>query len=404
MSWANAELGSARARWTLALCGLAALTEGFDIQSMGVAAPGIAPALKITRDQLGPVFSASLLGLLIGAVVFGRVADRVGRKWVLIGSMAFFGLFSVATAFAWDFDSLLWIRVLAGIGLGGALPILLSLSAEAVSVGLRVRLVALAASAMPFGGAIAGGVAAAAGWRDIFFIGGVAPLVLAPVMIFLLPESLSFVAARRRHVEAKAPAIKLVSTLFGPARWLTTLLLWLASVAVVMTLYLLLNWLPTLMGAKGVGKAEASVISVLFNIGGGLGVLVLGDLLSRKRKTLTVALWFAGLAIALVALALASADLAAAGGAGFAAGVFIVSGSIILYSLAPSHYPAVERGAGVGASIAAGRLGAIAGPLLAAALLSAGAGPTGVLLTLVPIEIVAAFALLGLLSRPVVAE
>ncbi len=404
MGWANTELGAVRARWTLALCGLAALTEGFDIQSMGVAAPGIGPALKITRDQLGPVFSASLLGLLIGAVLFGRMADSIGRKWVLIGSMAVFGVFSAATAFAWDLDSLLWIRVLAGIGLGGALPNLLALSAEAVTPPLRIRLVALTASAMPLGGAIAGGVAAAAGWRDIFFIGGAAPLILAPVMMAMLPESLNFLTARSAHVSAKAAPINLIGTLFGPTRAVTTLLLWLSSFAVVMTLYLLLNWLPTLMGAKGVGKSEASVISVLFNIGGTVGVIGLGDLLSRKRKALIVGVWFSALALSLVALAFAGADLAAAGSAGFAAGVFIVSGSIILYSLSPAFYPVIERGAGVGSSVAAGRLGAIAGPLLAASLLAAGAGTTGVLLALVPIEIVAAFALLALLRREAVKD
>ncbi|HEY3813640.1 MAG TPA: MFS transporter [Caulobacteraceae bacterium] len=399
MGWANTELGAMRARWTLALCGLAALAEGFDIQSMGVAAPGIGPALRITRDQLGPVFSASLLGLLIGAVLFGRLADRVGRKWVLIGSMAAFGVFSAATAFAWDLNSLLWIRVLAGLGLGGALPNLLALAAEAVTQNLRIRLVALAASAMPLGGALSSGVAAAMGWRDIFLIGGVAPLLLAPVMMLWLPESLNFLAARTAHVSAKAAPLNLLRTLFGPGRALTTLLLWSASFAVVLTLYLLLNWLPTLMGAKGVGKSEASIISVLFNLGGAVGVVLLGDLLSRKRKVLIVSVWFSALALSLVALAFASPDLAAAGGAGFAAGVFIVSGSIILYSLAPAFYPVIERGTGVGASVAAGRLGAIAGPLLAAALLGAGAGTTGVLLTLIPIEVLAAFAMLGLLAR-----
>ena len=366
---------------------------------MGVAAPGIAPALNITRDQLGPVFSASLLGLLIGAVLFGRLADRVGRKWVLIGSMAVFGVFSAATAFAWDLNSLLWIRVLAGIGLGGALPNLLALTAEAVTLTLRIRLVALAASAMPIGGALASGVAASMSWRDIFWVGGAAPLILAPVMAFLLPESLNFLAARDKHVSTKAAPINLARTLFGPERAVTTLLLWSASFAVVLTLYLLLNWLPTLMGAKGVGKAEASVISVLFNLGGAVGVAALGDLLSRKRKVLIVSVWFSALVLSLVALAFASADLAQAGSAGFAAGVFIVSGSIILYSLAPAFYPVIERGAGVGSSVAAGRLGAIAGPLLAAALLSAGAGTTGVLLALAPIEVVAAFAMLALLRR-----
>jgi AAHS family 3-hydroxyphenylpropionic acid transporter len=236
-------------------------------------------------------------------------------------------------------------------------------------------------------------------WRDIFFVGGVAPLLLAPAMALWLPESLNFLAARNALILAKAAPINLVRTLFGPGRALTTLLLWSASFAVVLTLYLLLNWLPTLMGAKGVGKSEASIISVLFNLGGAVGVVLLGDLLSRKRKVLIVSVWFSALALSLVALAFAGPDLAAAGGAGFAAGVFIVSGSIILYSLAPAFYPVIERGTGVGASVAAGRLGAIAGPLLAAALLGAGAGTTGVLLTLIPIEVLAAFAMLGLLAR-----
>src|SRR6516164_2263505 len=145
---------------TVALCCLAAIVEGYDIQSMGVAAPGLAPALHLTRDQLGPAFSASTVGLFIGAIAIGRLADRIGRKWALVGSLATFGLFSLATPYANGLASLLAIRFAAGLGLGGAMPNLIALASEAVSAARQASLVAIAAASMPLGGSIASGVAA----------------------------------------------------------------------------------------------------------------------------------------------------------------------------------------------------------------------------------------------------
>lgn len=200
----QAEPGAERVLWTLGLCFLAALAEGFDIQSMGVAAPRMAPALALSRDQLGPVFSASTLGLLMGAVAFGRLADRVGRKFTLVLSLAIFGVFSAATAGAWSFASLLTIRLLAGLGLGGALPNLIALSAEAVEEDNQARLVTLVTSGFPFGAALASGVAAFAGWRTIFWVGGATPLVLAPLMAAALPKS----AASSPRVEPARPSCR----------------------------------------------------------------------------------------------------------------------------------------------------------------------------------------------------
>ena len=131
------DAGHRRTAWTLGLCFLAALAEGFDVQSMGVAAPRMAPTLALTRDQLGPVFSASIVGLLVGAVLIGRLADRVGRRWTLIGSLVVLGVFSWVTVWAWDLRSLLVIRLLAGLGLGGAMPNLIALSAESVGEARR---------------------------------------------------------------------------------------------------------------------------------------------------------------------------------------------------------------------------------------------------------------------------
>lgn len=404
MTLAKVEAGARELQWTLALCFLAALTEGFDIQSMGVAAPRLAPALALTREQLGPVFSASLIGLLAGAVMCGRVADRIGRKWVLIASLTIFGVFSAATTLAWDLNSLLTIRVLAGLGLGGAMPNLLALAAEAVRSDRRARVVTLVAAGYPFGGAVAGAVAASLGWRDIFLVGAAAPLALAPLMARVLPESSSFLAARRAPGVAAPARSEYLWILFGPSRALTTGLLWTASFLAILTLYLLLNWLPTLMGDKGVGKAEASLVSLLFNLGGAFGVLALAPLLDRTGRAWIVVGWYVALAASLIALAAAGADLLSAGAAGFAAGLFVVSASVSLTGLAPCFYPVVMRGAGVGATVAVGRSGAIVGPLLAAALLGAGVGASGVLLALAPLAAVAGGATLLLLRRPSVTD
>lgn len=395
-----------RTAWTLALCFLAALAEGFDVQSMGVAAPRMAPTLALTRDQLGPVFSASIVGLLVGAVLIGRLADRVGRRWTLIASLVVLGVFSFATVWAWDLTSLLVIRLLAGLGLGGAMPNLIALSAESVGETRRPLIVTLATAGMPFGAASAGAVAAVAGWRDIFHVGAALPLGLAAVMIAALPESPRFMAVRSGDATSGGggTGAGLPQVLFGQGRAATTLLLWSASFAALLTLYLLLNWLPTLMSVKGVAATHASLVSMLFNLGGAVGVLTLAPLLDRGRRGWTMGIWYACTAVSLVGLAWAGADLASAGAAGFAAGAFVSAAPLMLYGLAPGFYAVIMRGAGTGAMVGVGRVGAILGPLLAAALLGLGFGAAGVLLALLPLVALAAAATLTLFSRPTVAD
>jgi len=386
---------------TLALCFLAALAEGFDVQSMGVAAPTLAPALGLTRDQLGPAFSASVVGLFLGALSCGWLADRVGRKWVLTLSLGVFGLFTLATAYAWDFESLLAIRLVTGLGLGGAMPNLLALAAEAVGAERRTRIVTLVTSAFPFGAAIAGATAGVADWHGIFAVGGLAPLALAVVTALALPESRRFLEAK---VAPESGAAGFLPTLFGGTRAATTILLWTATFAALLSLYLLLNWLPTLMAAKGISRADASFISLLFNFSGGIAVLVVARLLDTGRRATIVAAWYAATGISVFALAVAGADLASAGLAATAAGAFVSSAPLILYGLAPSFYPVAMRGTGIGANLAIGRVGAIVGPLFAAWLLSAGFGAAGVLLALLPLVVIACVATLALLGRATVGD
>lgn len=403
MTLAKFEAGARDVPWTLALCFLAALTEGFDIQSMGVAAPGLASALALSHDQLGPAFSASLLGLLIGSLILGRMADRMGRKWTLIASMLIFGVFSAATVLAWDAGSLITIRGLAGLGLGGALPNLVALAAEAAAPSRRARMVTLIASGLPFGSAVSAAVALL-GWKAVFLVGGAAPLMLAPLMARALPESRRFLQAREDRGGTKASQESIPRILFGGSRLATTVLLWSGLFAALLTLHLMLNWLPTLMISKGVSKDAASFVSLLFNLGGGAGVLVVSALLARGRRAWTLGGLYAGMALSLIALASVNADLAATAIAGFAAGTFISVGPIALYGLAPDYYAVAMRGTGVGTAMAAGRLGAVLGPLLAAPLLNIGAGSSGVLLALTPLVAVGGGATLLLLRRPTVAD
>ena len=391
-------------RLTLGLCFAAVVCEGVDIQSMGLAAPRMAPALGLAREQLGPVFSASLIGLLIGAVIFGRVADRLGRKWMLIGCLGLFGGFSLATAFVGDLHSLLIVRVLAGLGLGGALPNLLALSAEALSPVNRTRTVTRLTCGMPLGGALAGLVAANFGWKDIFYFGAAAPLALVPLMALAMPESRAFLATRAKPAFQEASIGDFPRILFGGGRAVSTLLLWVASFGSLLSLYVLLNWMPILLGDKGLSKSDASLVALLFNVGAVLGVLILAGLLEGRGKRLALGLWYMGLGVSLVALAYVGKDFPSAALAGFTTGFTLSSVPLPLYGLAPGYYEVAMRGTGVGASVAVGRLGAIVGPLLAASLLGFGASATGVLLAILPISAVAGGATLAMLGRPLLPD
>ena len=181
-----------RAIAVMICCFLAAMCEGLDLQAPGVAAVGIAPEFHAAPNQLGTLFSASTLGLLIGALIGGRLSDSLGRKRVLVVSVALFGIFSLLTPATWDMASCSWVRLLTGLGLGGALPNLLALVNECSPAGRRSANVALVYAANPFGGAIASLISLpiqSAHWRWIFIIGGIAPLIVAPIMHAVMPDS-----------------------------------------------------------------------------------------------------------------------------------------------------------------------------------------------------------------------
>jgi AAHS family 3-hydroxyphenylpropionic acid transporter len=369
---------------TLGLCLLVAMVEGIDIQSIGVAAPRLAPEFKLSHEQLGYVLAAGPLGLFLGAGVGGRLADRLGRKRVLMAAMALFGLFTLATVFCTGYETLLPIRLLTGLGLGGALPNLIALTAEAVGAGRRNAVVGLTAGGMPLGAIAVSFVAThwagPAEWRMIFWLGGIAPIVLAAILWLALPESRRFVA-----VKAQGLRVPILKALFGEGRAKASLTIGISFFCSALVLYLMLNWLPTLMVGKGFSKPDAAWIQGGFNIGGATGAVVLGWLMDRKGRALVMLVSWAAIAGSLLALGAMGHDLTQACAVGFVAGAFVAGVPLILFGLASEAYATAFRGTGVGFCVSLGRLGSIVGPLAAAALISGGRSSSEVLTAFLPV-------------------
>lgn len=373
------------------VCFLIAAVEGYDIQAFGVAAPRLAPELGLDSSQLGWAASAAMAGLVIGAFLGGWLADRVGRKPVLIGSVALFGVFSLATAYSDTFEILLWARLATGLGFGGAMPNLIAIATEISPPGRRSLTVSAMFCGMPVGGAVSALVARLAGedldWRGIFLAGGITPLLLVPLIVLLLPET--------RPAPDPAADRHTLRALFGRGRAAPTLLIWLAFVLTLVVLYMVLNWLPTLVVAKGRPAAEGFTAAMAFNLAGVVGAILVGLLTDRVGYR-----WPLTLACTLIAASMAGLALASGGPAILAlsalAGFLVLGAQYSLYAVAPALYPAQVRAWGAGAAVAVGRFGSIAGPLVAGQLRHAGATPGEVFAAMAPVALTAGAAVLGL--------
>jgi AAHS family 3-hydroxyphenylpropionic acid transporter len=388
---------------TLALCFCAAIIEGIDLQSMGIAAPGIAPEFHLSKQALGHVLTASPLGLFFGAFIGGRIADFWGRRNALILSIIVFGAFQLATAWASGYTDLLVIRFLCGLGLGGAFPNLIALTAEASGGRNNILNVVVTAAGMPTGGAVAALIGFSAGpggdWRTVFYVGGIAPLMLAPVMIVLLPESSLFRQARSAATSVKRQ-LGVLYTLFDQSRARQTVLLWISFFFTAVMTHLLLNWLPNLMVAKGFTRPQAFLIQIVFNLAAASGSVCLGWLMQRRPNRLLLFVCFAGLAAALLAIASLGHDLVLVAATAAVMGTCLIGAQFVLYGLSPAYYPTITRGTGTGAAVAVSRLGSAMGPYLAGQLLGAGATATQVLQSLLPMTGAAAAAAVLLMFLP----
>jgi AAHS family 3-hydroxyphenylpropionic acid transporter len=385
---------------TLGLCAAAALFEGFDNQSIGVAAPRLTLQFALTSTEKGLILSAAPFALFLGAAIGGRAADYLGLRRTLIVSMLLFGLCSLLTAVAVGADSLLVARLLTGLGLGGALPAFIALSSDAAGPRGRLGTVTAVMAGMPLGGAIAALTALGEGlgwsWRSIFLVGGAGPLLIAAVMWRVLPGSST---PTMRGAAAHVDSIR--TTLFAAGRAPTTLFLWTAFFFTQLLLLLMLNWLPTLIVGLGFSHSQASWAAIWFNVCGSLGSIFLAHRQAGSRRRLWVVATYLGIVVALLVMPTVGKVFSFAALACALAGALIIGAQLILFALAPLYYERSMRGTGVGAAVSVGRLGAVVGPLFASVLLAGGGSSETVLLAMVPFVVIAGGAALCLTWRDV---
>lgn len=373
---------------TIALCFMVALMEGLDLQAPGIAAQGMMSAFSIDKLHMGWVFSAGVMGMLPGAFLGGRLADRYGRKYVLMASVALFGVFSLVTAEAWDFNSLISARFLTGAGLGASLPNLIALTSEVAGPKFRGTAVSMMYCGVPLGaaGAALFGVNDfGLGWQLVFYVGGIVPLLIVPLLGVYLPESKAFSGTMQ-------DTLRISTLLFAKGNAKPTLLLWASFFFTLMVTYILINWLPSLLVAQGFSGKNASWVVLTMQLGATIGTLMLGMLMDRVPTWVMSLIIYIGMLVALMGLYV-STTLIGMLVAGFLAGIFTTGGQSVLYALAPLFYPVKGRATGVGTAVAIGRLGAMSGPLVAGKMLALGTGTAGVMLSCVPGIVVAAVSL-----------
>ena len=389
----------------LLTCAAVLFCDGFDTQAIGYVAPALAREWGLSKGALGPVFSAGLVGLMIGALLFGPLADRVGRKKIIIGSTLAFGLGALATAFVHDITSLLAIRLLTGLGLGGAMPNAIALTSEFNPRRRRATMVMIMFCGFSVGAALGGFLAAALipqfGWRSVFVAGGIAPLLLVPILALRLPESVRFLAlsgsadARVARLlgavnpkaafdiatqfvvhEAQLSGIP-VRHLFGEGRTLATLLLWVVFFMSLLDLYFLSNWLPVVLNDLGASVAAAVAIGTMLQVGGVVGVLVLGRVIDRFSFRV-LALVYLIAVVAVGAIGQLGHSIVFVTMAIFVAGFCVVGGQTAANALAAALYPTSVRATGVGWALGIGRVGSIVGPLIGGMLLAMRWSPASV--------------------------
>ena len=407
----------------LLTCAAVLFIDGFDTQAIGYVAPDLAREFNLDRSAMGMVFSAGLLGLMLGALTFGPIADRVGRKHIIIGSSIAFGLFTLATLFAHGITSLLAVRFLTGLGLGGAMPNAVALTSEFCPHRRRATMVMAMFCGFSVGAALGGLVAAALipafGWRSVFVVGGIAPLIMVPILARRLPESVRFLAAHGRAPARVAQLLKQVSprTVFSPdaqfvvreaqlsglpvlhlfreGRTPVTLLLWVVFFMSLLDLFFLANWLPTILNDLGASVSESAAIGSMLQVGGVVGAFALGSIIDRFSFRALALVYFVavfavgaigqfGHSVVLVTLAI------------FAAGFCIVGGQIAANALAAGFYPTSVRATGVGWALGIGRVGSIIGPLVGGVLLGGKWSTAAVFLTAAVAALCAALAAFAL--------
>jgi len=379
------------------LCMICLIMDGFDVQAMGYVAPAVVEDWGISRALLGPVFSAANFGVLIGSLVFSVVADKIGRRPVLIGATLFFSVMAIVTAFAQNVQQLLWMRFIAGIGMGCIIPNATALVGEFSPKQSRVTLMMCITVGFTAGAALGGFVIAwmmpIYGWRSVFLFGGAVPLVIALLMIWGLPESLQFLSVSGRNRDELSrwlrkldPTIRIDSStrfvaneekrtgapfvhLFRDGRGPSTVLLWVVNFMNLLVLYSLSNWLPIVVTRMGYETQTAVLVSTVLQVGGTIGTFGLAWLIARAGFIPMLAATFAVATVSIALIGQPRLSLALLTMIVFVAGWGVIGGQPGVNALSATYYPTSLRTTGVGWGLGVGRIGAIVGPYIGGVLL-----------------------------------
>jgi MFS transporter, AAHS family, 4-hydroxybenzoate transporter len=406
----------------IVLCAMIAMLDGFDTQAIAFVATAITSEWHLPIASFGPIFAIGLVGSLFGAFGFGMMADRLGRKTTLVVSVSVFAVGSLLTGWSSSVFELAALRLLTGLGLGGAMPSIISMTAEYSPRRLRATLVTAGFCGFPLG-AVIGAIGSTKlvpmfGWRSIFVVGGCLPIALLPLLIFALPESIRWLAARNRtaeitkvlkranrshlwngssHIDETAPSQKNnVAALFAAGRGGGTILLWLASFMSLLLTYLLVSWVPTIAQQTGVGPNVGMLAAAVLNVGGILGGLLIARWSDRfgEFRVVSSAYIGGGCLVLIVGLAtpLNQTIYWIAGMAGF----FCIGAQLCVLAIASGYYPLDLRATGVGSTMGVGRVGAIVGPLVGSLLIQSAGSHSLLFIVVAVTSLIAGGAIFGM--------
>jgi MFS transporter, AAHS family, 4-hydroxybenzoate transporter len=382
----------------LALCAAAAAIDGFDAQNIGYVAPAIIQEWQVAPHDFTAVFVSGLIGLLIGCLLIAPLADVIGRRWILIVTLATFGIFSLASAAAPSIAWLSFLRFLTGLGLGGGMANAIAMTSEYFPSRMRSWMTVLMFCGFPVGASLGGLLAAALipvyGWSTVFIVGGIVPLALAAVLAALLPESIRYLVAKKADGERVAAILRridphseiphparfvmaeqnagglTVKHLFGGGRSLGTMLIWVVFFASLLDIYLLTSWLPQVLHDSGLSISASAVATAVLQGGGVVCTLVVGPVLDRRGcLTVLLALYLLA-AVGIAAIGSVGNYFALILLAACASGAGIIAGQNVANAVAAMFYPTSIRATGVGWALGIGRIGAIVGPTVGGAMLA----------------------------------
>lgn len=384
----------ARLQWlVVGLCFLVTAIDGLDTAAIGFIAPALREEWQVSAASLSPVLGAALVGLMLGAFAAGPLADRFGRKRILLYSVACFGMFSLLAAFSTDLKMLALFRLLTGLGLGGAMPNAITLTSEYCPQRKRSLMVTTMFCGFTLGSALGGLVAAQLvpmfGWRSVLLVGGVLPLCILPLLIWLLPESPRFLLLRHTNRERILKILARISTL--PASWngyfkndhdkpdqfekspirllvsrpfrLGTFALWVSFFMSLLIIYMMTNWLPLLIKDTGLSLSHAAIVSAMFQIGGTVGAICLGGAMDKfePHRVLIIAYVIGAACLYGIGHFYSNYSLLIICVAGMG---FCISGSQVgANALAASYYPTASRATGVSWAHGVGRIGSVCGTI-----------------------------------------